>query len=532
MTPELKSSDLPAQPSTEIIRWAEEKFLCNTHFLVYRAGWYVDPLTDLRECCVDALCSSCGRKSKLPMLRAGGCSHGYSSAPFGFEDIHGQPVISGQTTLCPVCGAGVKALYSSYISDDSTIGGCEVLEVSAIEGHLVLIYWWISRHLDDTAKESTIATPRYAYAVEDKGISCFSAYGSNWARTHQYKDNSGLLKAAFPWDKQILEGTTAENCKLDLYLKCKGDLYPVSYLRLWIQRRSVENLLVQGAGNILADMIRRDCKSGYWSSSVNIPKLKDVYWREKRPAQMLGLNKEEFRCAVRNKWNLSDLEIYKELRSRESKLDPENDIPIARQCGVDNVKHLLKNQKSGSIMRSVRYLLKQKKRDAITLIDYWRLAALNGVDISLSKNRYPQNLKRAHDQESERQKFDKKRGYPEQFAKRLEQLSIFAFEKDGLLIRPVASAQELYQEGSQLSHCVYSYLTSHATGTTAIMLIRRSESPETPYFTLELDEVNMTVRQNRGLRNCGRTPDVQAFEEEWLDWAKNQKQKSERSKIA
>ena len=64
------------------------------------------------------------------------------------------------------------------------------------------------------------------------------------------------------------------------------------------------------------------------------------------------------------------------------------------------------------------------------------------------------------------------------------------------------------------------------------MLIRRAESPETPYFTLELDEVNMKVRQNRGLRNCGRTPDVQAFEEEWLDWAKNQKQKSERSKIA
>lgn len=491
----------------------------------------MDPLTDLREHCVDVLCSSCGRRAKLPMLRAGGCSHGYASAPFGIL-IHGQPVISGQTTLCPVCGTGVKALYSSSIKDDSVLGSCEVLEITAIRAHLVLIYWCIARHINDLGNESTIATPSLAYAVEDKGISCFCSYGSSWSRTHQYKDNSGLLHAVFPWDKQVLEGTTAENSKLDLYLKCKGDLFPVSYLRLWIQRRNVENLLVQGAGNILAEMIRRDCKSGCWSSSVNIPKLKDVCWREKRPAQMLGLNKEEFRCAVRLKWSLPELEIYRELRGREPKLNPEIDIPIIRQCGVENVKHLLKNQKTGSIMRSVRYLAKQKKRDAITLTDYWRLASLNGVDVSLARIRYPQNLKRAHDQESQRQKFDKQRGYPEQFAKRLEQLSMFVFEKDGLLIRPVASAQELYQEGSKLSHCVYSYLTSHATGKTAIMLIRRAESPDTPYFTLELDEVNMTVRQNRGLRNCGMTPEVQAFEEAWLSWAKTQKQELERRKIA
>ena len=530
MTEEMKSSDLPTQPPSEIIRWAEEKILGNLHSLVYRAGWYKDPLTDLRENCVDVLCSSCGRKAKLPILRAGGCSHGYASAPFGFEDIHGQPVISGQTTLCPVCGTGVKALYSSSIRDDTVLGDCEVLEVTEIGGHLVLIYWHIARHLNDLAQESTIATPRWAYAVEDKKISCFSAYGSNWSRTHQYKDNSGLLSAVYPWNKKILEGTTAENSKLDLYLKCKGDLYPVSYLRLWIQRRNVENLLVQGVGNILAEMIHRDCKSGYWSQSVNIPQLKDVRWREKRPAQMLGLNKEEFRCAVRHKWNLSDLEIYRELRTREPKMNPEIDMPIVRKCGVDNVRHLLKSQQAGSIMRSVRYLVKQKKRDAITLTDYWRLAELNGADVSLARIRYPQNLKRAHDQESERQKFDKQRGYPEQMAKRFQQLSALCFEKDGLLIRPVASAKELYQEGSKLSHCVYSYLTSHATGKTAIMLIRRSDSPDTPYFTLELDEVNMTVRQNRGLRNCSRSPEVQAFEDEWLEWAK--KQKMERSKVA
>ena len=63
MTEEMKSSDLPTQPPSEIIRWAEEKILGNLHSLVYRAGWYKDPLTDLRENCVDAdgrqRCRSC-----------------------------------------------------------------------------------------------------------------------------------------------------------------------------------------------------------------------------------------------------------------------------------------------------------------------------------------------------------------------------------------------------------------------------------------------------------------------------------------
>ena len=42
--------------------------------------------------------------------------------------------------------------------------------------------------------------------------------------------------------------------------------------------------------------------------------------------------------------------------------------------------------------------------------------------------------------------------------------------------------------------------------------------PWTPYYTLELEEKTLTVRQNRGLRNCGKTREVQAFEDLWLSW--------------
>ena len=55
-----------------------------------------------------------------------------------------------------------------------------------------------------------------------------------------------------------------------------------------------------------------------------------------------------------------------------------------------------------------------------------------------------------------------------------------------------------------------------AKGITAIFFIRHTWEPKTPYFTLEY--AGGKVKQNRGYQNCARTPEVKAFEKEWLDW--------------
>lgn len=523
--PTLTAEDLPAKPSDELIKWAGEKLL-DVHAMIYRTGWSRDPLTDMKEECVDARCSLCGHVAKYIKVRSGCCSRSCSSAPYGFMDDNNQPVISGNDMLCPFCGSPVRAMYLPEVRDDKVIASANPLEIVAIKGRLVLIYWHIERIVDDCAKEHLSAYSRHAYSVEFDRICCFSA-GSPWYLS-TYKDRSGKLEAMYPWDPNVLVGTTAENSKLDHYLKCAGPLFPVSYLRLWRDRPAVENLLVQGAGKILSDMIARDCKPvGYgWGGEVNIPHLKDVVWRDKRPAQMLKLNKNEFKCAVNQKWSLEELEVYRSLRVRDDKVDCVADMPVVRKAGLQNVRFLLERQTHGSIMRSVRYLAKQKKKDAITLVDYWGLLNQNGEDELDPVLRFPQNLKRAHDQQAERQKLDKKRGYPEAFAKRTERLSLYSYEADGLLIRPVSSAEELFNEGKKLSHCVYSYLTRHVRAETAILLIRHADDPDVPFFTLELNEANMTVVQNRGKHNCSRTAEVRAFEDKWLKWAKSQKAKN------
>lgn len=530
--PVLTSEDLPARPSDALIKWAGKKLL-DVHAMIYRTGWSRDPLTDMKEECVDARCSRCGHMAKYVKVRAGFCRHAYASAPYGFMDDKNQPIISGNDMMCPFCGSPVRAMYLPEVKDDKVIASACPLEIVAIKGRLVLVYWRIERTVDDSAKESLEAYCSHAYVVEFDRICCFSGH-SQWRAYYPYKDRSGKLATVYPWNPKVLIGTTAENSKLDLYLKCKGPLFPVSYMRLWRDRPTVENLLVQGAGNILADMIARDCKpAGYgWNGEVNIPHLKDIVWRDKRPAQMLRLDKGEFKCAVHQEWSLAELEVYRSLRDRDGKVDCVADMPMIRKAGLKNVKFLIERQVYGSVMRSVRYLAKQKKTDAITLVDYWSLLNQKGEDERDTALRYPQNLKRAHDQQTERQKLDKKRGYPEAFIKRNEQLSVYAYAADGFLIRPVSSAEELFNEGKKLNHCVYSYLTRHVRGETAILLIRQAEDPDKPFFTLELNEEKMHVVQNRGKNNCSRTPEVQAFEEKWLEWAKAQKAKKREESVA
>jgi hypothetical protein len=197
---------------------------------------------------------------------------------------------------------------------------------------------------------------------------------------------------------------------------------------------------------------------------------------------------------------------------------------LIRRQGSWDVKRLINDAPGFPIMRSVRYLLKQaavrgSDSSAATLLDYWRMALANGSNLDDPAVRYPQNLERAHDQEAQRQRFIKQAGQREAFAHRAQLLERFAFEADGLMIRPVHDPEELYQEGERLHHCVYSYASRHAEGKTAIFLIRRAEAPDVPFFTLELNEFSLTVRQNRGLRNCAKTKPVQDFEDKWISWA-------------
>lgn len=158
--------------------------------------------------------------------------------------------------------------------------------------------------------------------------------------------------------------------------------------------------------------------------------------------------------------------------------------------------------------------------DAQLLTDYWTMAEMLGRDLADQSVKYPVDLIAAHDRATELMEQKKTEGAADLFRVRRRLLKKYTYVAHGLLIRPAASQRELTAEGDALHHCVGTYGERHAAGKTAIFFIRRTDRPRESYFTLELDEKKLEVRQNRGNHNCSRTPEVEAFEREWLEWVR------------
>jgi hypothetical protein len=176
-----------------------------------------------------------------------------------------------------------------------------------------------------------------------------------------------------------------------------------------------------------------------------------------------------------------------------------------------------------------------------TLLDYWAVCRALGRNLDDVQVRFPRNLIEAHDAALEQRRIaEAQRRIAEakkadaalapRFRIRRRQLAKYIFEADGLKIIPAGSRAELQKEADTLHHCVWTYAQRHAEGKTAIFFIRRTVEPWKPYYTLELDEKKLTVRQNRGLRNCGKTAAVQAFEDLWISWAQAGAKRDERGR--
>lgn len=212
------------------------------------------------------------------------------------------------------------------------------------------------------------------------------------------------------------------------------------------------------------------------------------------------------------------------------------DIQNAHNLGDENVLRLVGK---GPISKSLRYMLRQYEAagpgaedeyedpdpyamfDVNTLVDYWDMSERLGRDLNDPQVRWPRDLLTAHDQVLEQVRVRKGELLAKDFRRRKKALSRYAMEADGFLIVPAGSQKDLDREAKQLHHCVWTYGENHASGKTAIFFIRRKEHPRTPYYTLELDEEKLKVKQNRGLRNCGKTPEVQDFENLWITWLRN-----------
>lgn len=175
--------------------------------------------------------------------------------------------------------------------------------------------------------------------------------------------------------------------------------------------------------------------------------------------------------------------------------------------------------------------VKERKQNmAHDWLEYLEWCKKLKYDLSNSFNYFPKNFKKVHDrvakeyQELQDAQAAKEKARREREAKKrmqkIESLMAEMFRKKedndafklnalGLILVVPKSCEEIRQEGQTLHHCVGTYVERVAKGETMILFIRKYSAPDVPYFTMEWRDNR--IIQCRGLRNCGMTPEVEAF---------------------
>lgn len=541
----------------------------DTAGLVYEMKWEVDTGVEAmltspgkKEKVVRCTCSECGQSFLMPYEPPG---HSYQGGKpcYGFYDYVTQGVdrvSDGDGTLCPKCGTPVKVRCASrvgrneFVADECTVMSASLLDGEQGEKPLVLTAWRIRRMINRNGHERYLKQPMEAYVFEEKSAyklngwvksysgSCgyFIAVSDKWKQPVEWHETWGQCKSIFGLTRELVEDSCLHNSKFDLYMQQdwrESWKSPVVYLRMYQVYPQIENLVMQGCTHILDALFSEKMKNSLWKENARgLMALPEINFEEKRPAQMLWMTKEEFACMKEQVWDAYHWEIFSKAKRAGDLLKLPEDIETIHQYGAEDLECLIGKAPLG---KCVRYLLKQmymldamndpyneygevyvddEYLKASMLADYWDMAETANWDLSNPSIRWPKYLWEAHDRAMTASKQAKLAGLKPQFKKRKKALEKFAYASGELMIVPAASQDQLNREAKDLSHCVWKYGEDHAMGKTAIFFIRHTWAPRTSYFTLEFDEKNEKVKQNRGKCNCVRTPEVAAFEKEWLSW--------------
>ncbi len=282
--------------------------------------------------------------------------------------------------------------------------------------------------------------------------------------------------------KKIIEKTKYKYSCLDIVARKHIDI--IEYLNIYRNHNELELLVKNGNFKMIREIIRGYTFPYLLENKKNLKFLKN------------DINLTEFSNAV--KYDLNKFE----------------DVKAYGYVNLERNENYIHKHKLNA-RKTCHYLYKQK-HELNYYDDYLDVAKRIGMNLNDTRVLYPKNLTKAHD-EVMRYYEDKKNAIITQniseYAKELEKLS---FKRNGLIIFPAKSQEELIEESKVLEHCVRKYAKNVADRKTSIFFIRKINNKNKPYVTLELKQ-NCVV-QCRGYKNNVKSPldkKVKQFVNEW-----------------
>lgn len=541
-------NELPQKPPEYVVEAVEARM--HSQALVYRAEYYTDPLTGIKEKTALVTCTACGKTYHMSYYGdERGCACRYGSAPFGFWDHEkGEAVFSGDCCLCPECGEAAKAIHIGFINPCYCLETRYFMTIHIVRGHLVALGWRCEKLADKAGKIywdfmryegiGLIDGHPVRYAGYQKNIGGSVSRFPRWEARARWRENGDQWDAdeIFFVDRPAYLASEASKTALDEYIAAEQKKIRVgAYLNLWTRYPQIENLTRCG----LAPYVRRVIDkatviNGYYYTHSDFSIAAASKWingKAVKPHEIVGLEKHELRYAT--VFELETLEYYKQrlkagTRLTEEQLRNAERLYVPALCRTAELAEALGLKVSH--VKLINYLVKQidlykRERDAVDdptiltpgyLADYWNM--LVGIHGTVPPTKaLPSDLEEAHDAAVRIKKDKEDAVLNAGIAATAIRYKDLAWEdpETGLIIRPAKSHKELITEGEKLHHCVTSYAKKVSAGKTCILFIRRADRPNEPFYTLEW--LDGRVEQNRGAWNCKRTPEVEVFEAKWLN---------------
>ena len=490
---------------------------------IARTGWWDsggDYFGDWRESENDRAalmrCSECGREFMVEYVpghsdtRAWGgkTPSGVRMLIDGYTGVQGH---DGDDIECPECGS--TCTLKSAGSLRYGLGEQVFMTVPTVtDGCLVLTVWCIDRHMYEM-KTNVSVNAIEAYIVDGKKTvrmvhwrRCMGRLYNlgHWEQTKHMRDGlDNPMMYSDAANSPDLAGTSLENAKLWEYMEQSSEaevFYPMAYARLYLKHPAVENLVTAGLGRVIGKGIQQEAQIAYYygyvpTTTLTAPRLDWVDWKQSRPAQMLRMDKQKLRTVQQKGYGLDHIKFLQRFAKAISFADA---CTLLDAVGPTSAGEIVNSGQNP--IKTVNYL--QKQGQGFTyLADYWRMAAVAGMDLEQQEVRWPKNLGRAHDRAALCVRAAKiGNAEREAFEAMTERCAGLAWEHDGICIRPAATPEELISEGDTLHHCVGSYISNHASGR-IILFVRHARRPERSWYTLNIDVKDKHQIQLHGYRN-------------------------------
>lgn len=514
--------DRPAMSDTELSAWLMDHGGRGREVLTYRKDKIRNPLTEQLEPVARCTCSACGGEWLTNV-------YGYNGSYPEFEN-HDGICLNGHATTCPECGAKVEAAYYTRLAKHPIKSTAYPWEIINRDGNVMFICWAIIYEIDEYGP-ALWPEKRNAYvldtagrwhrytAMERMGWSSMSKmeYTGHWYKMEKFSVTDGGWSKVLPHDPGVYEGTALENAKLEKLEATGADL--LLYARLYLRHPTAENITMNSP-QLMAAALRYTHK---------VTGLDWIDWGARKPHEMLYMEKPDYKRAAALPADAACVVMDQQKAVGACMIwgAPKEYAKTLGEHGIAFAFSAYKNKdlRRWSLVRMWNYVIKvaatiKNQNRAIEeaadlCVDYWKDAKRAKFDLANPVVMFPKDIKEAHARAISAIKYTENEKYKTKFAKQAKKLAPLQWKNGGLLITPAQNESQLIAEGKALRHCVGGYGDAHCKGN-CIFFIRRTAAPDLPFYTLQLNTKTGVVLQNRGEKNCERTQEVRAFEEQWL----------------